>query len=228
MRKIILSCLVLAVFYGCSSKQSATTTPVTMGATATPTALLTATVTPTATITATATATSTPTVTSTATVTGTPTPGIGELIDYSGNGSGDDGLDRGIYIQPYPGTSLSSITLYIAASAAGSYQYGLTVTDGQFGGTVIGTSSATVNQTGSISAAMPVSFDFPANPSVTQGDTVALALSQTSGTGSSFFDVTVTSINGASTTIVYETQETTPPLDSPRKTGVPILVSGHN
>ncbi|HEV8439309.1 MAG TPA: hypothetical protein VGT40_14550 [Methylomirabilota bacterium] len=134
-----------------------------------------------------------------------------------------DRIDRGFYIPSYPGSSLQSVALRIAGGSSGPGTLTLTARAGTYDGPLIG--SSTVNVTGPISAASPITFTFADNPAVFPGSTVTFAITAT-GITSPFLDYSVFDDGADPSCPVIETDGTTPPLDTDRRRGVEIIVTG--
>ena len=153
--------------------------------------------------------------------TATPIPAL--LYNAPATISGGFFVTRGFYTPSYPGSSLSSVVLYIAEDTVGSYTYSLSAMLSAYNGTTIGTAySPVITQDGSttlLSDYQPVTFNYSGNPSVANGSTVAFILNQLTGPGTSFYDG-----NGAAPMTI--TTGTTPPLDTYHHTGMAILLYG--
>jgi hypothetical protein len=94
---------------------------------------------------------------------------------YNGSAPPSDGISgssTGFYIQPYPGSSLSSVILWITGpSASVTLSASDTTTNSP---AAIGTVSTGYVQNGTYS---PVTFTFNGNPGVTKGDKICFILS---------------------------------------------------
>lgn len=139
-------------------------------------------------------------------------PNPGEPISASGN--------TGFYVQPYPGSSLSSVVLWLVVNTAGTYSFSLAATDSTKAaaiGTVSSGSVSIVND----SSYHPVTFTYSGNPAVTKGDQVSFAVSvQTvpSGTASGSF---CTQASAAGNTNLVLTSGGTA-----QTTGVAVVING--
>jgi hypothetical protein len=139
--------------------------------------------------------------------------------------SSGDFIDRGFYLQSYPGTSLSSVTLWMKAATAGTYTIAMTARQNTYNGTVIGTSTATFALPGNLSSNTPVTFSFP-SPAVPLGTLVTFAMSQVSPPGLTvYYNVCVTATCSANNPII-QTNGTTPPLDTFRRNGIAFRITG--
>jgi hypothetical protein len=138
-----------------------------------------------------------------------------------GSGTGD-GLGRGFYVTGYPGSDLHQVTLNYQGTVAGSHTIGLTAHLGTYDGPVIGSASAT----GSLptSGFTPLTFTF-SDPAVATGSTLAFVQVATSlpPGSTAFYEFTSGPCPG-----VFETEGTTPPLDSKRfGRGVAVTITGN-
>jgi hypothetical protein len=152
------------------------------------------------------------------------------LIWNPWNGEADPGYaipTSGFYITPYPGTSLSSVVVWMIVDKTGSYSYSMNAAVSQYGGNSIGTGT-----TGSVtipdnSSYYPVTFTFSGNPGVTKNVTLTFtisAVSVPSGGSSSF----CTQSGNAGNTYIYATQSTSPPLGGSTNTGAAVVVNGNS
>ncbi|HVT61795.1 MAG TPA: hypothetical protein VHR45_25780 [Thermoanaerobaculia bacterium] len=140
-------------------------------------------------------------------------------------GRGTSGVYHGFYVTGYTGTNISTVTLGYTTDTPGRFSISLTARRNSFDGPLIGTTqTATVHVGGPLGETL-VTFDFGAAP-VSPGDTVAFIqsggeiASDNSQFGSLFFDAGTGSCNG-----VFETQGTSPPLDSVILSGVGITIT---
>jgi hypothetical protein len=117
----------------------------------------------------------------------TPTPtsstGVQVIVanPYSGLAIASEaisGSSSGFYLQPYPGTSLSSVVLWMTGVTS-SYNFGLSATDSSNGHSIGSATTGTVSVTGG--AYTPVTFTFNGNPGVTKGDKVSFTVTCSSG-----------------------------------------------
>lgn len=147
------------------------------------------------------------------------------LIELPSTGSSGDYLSRGFYVDSYPGTTLDTVTLYIATNAAGEYTVSLTARIGTYDGTLLGSVDQTLtlsDDNGSYGEHGEFVFDFNDVP-VTSGEVVTFQMDLVSGAGGSVaYDVQTSMTN----TGVTQTNGTTPPLDSPRRDGVAVTITG--
>jgi hypothetical protein len=155
--------------------------------------------------------------------------GLPALIFVAPDPSGGDFIDRGFYIRNYPGTSLSSVTLWMTGAVANTYTLNMTVRSGAYNGALIGSSNQTVALPALGNALVPVTFFFPSSPAVAQGSLVTFAMTQTNpvkeGTPDVYYNVPETGACTANFPIV-QTNGTAPPLDTCRRDGVSIRLTG--
>lgn len=138
-------------------------------------------------------------------------------VDCPFNGGGGDNVDRGFYVDDYPGRSLDTVTLRHRSSTAGSRTIQLTARLDSYNGTIIGTASVThtIDSNGSKSV-----FDF-GNVSVTPGSRITFAQTVTAGNTAVTFDV------GAEPCAnVTETDGTLAPLDTFRRSSIGVVITG--
>jgi Ca2+-binding RTX toxin-like protein len=133
------------------------------------------------------------------------------------SGSSGDLLFRGFYVTNYPGTNIDQVTLAYDADTAGTYMITLTARTGTYDGPIIGTRTVATSLPGT-EPNVPVNFAFGAAP-VTQGSTITFSQSAT-GPGSILFDVGIGPCPG-----VTETEGTTPPLDTPKRDSVGLIIT---
>jgi hypothetical protein len=137
-------------------------------------------------------------------------------------GSAGDLTDRGFYVTNYSGYNLGKVELGFMTSTASPTLWSITLTArrGGFAGPLIGSRTETQTLTSDESI---VVFDFDAAP-VSSGDTIAFsfAVQKLAGPSASlFFD------DGGSNTCahIFETNETTPPLDTVRRNAMSLLIT---
>lgn len=143
-------------------------------------------------------------------------------VECAASGSGGDLVSDGIYVTQYGGSNLGQVQLYYSTSAPGLYRLALTAHRGSFDGPVIGaTQVVTINLPDVSSEAYGI-FDFGGAP-VTPGDTIAFTQDIQAvfgGGGEVYFDV-----GSSDCPNVFETLDTTPPLSSPRRDHVGIIIT---
>ncbi len=134
---------------------------------------------------------------------------------------GGDNLNRGFYIDIYPGFSLDRAYLFFNVSQPGEGVYQLTARSNTFDGEVIGVAEASYTFSGN-GEPVPMLFDFNRAP-VANGQRITFAFSQLSGP-STFFSVAIHSDDCP----IIETSDTSPPLgtnDSFRD-GIAAIITG--
>ena len=144
------------------------------------------------------------------------------LLSCSGEPAGD-GYDRGFYVPQYPGVSLNSARLELSAAVAGTYGMSLTVRSNTYDGPILGVSSSTVTLSSDVYDNQPIIFTFPSTP-IAKYSRVCFILSWLSGPGTQVY-YSVAGLTGGCTEVV-ETEGTTPPLDTFRRYGVNLVLTG--
>lgn len=150
-----------------------------------------------------------------------PSHSVVKLIDCPPSLAGGDNLTRGMYVDSFPGTTLSSATAYFGVSGSGDRTVALTAQLGAFDGPVLGSDTVTFAGVDGDSA-RAVTFDL-GDADVTMGDTVTFAFASIADTGGVLSLVTSTSNALCGVT---ETEGTSPPLDTDRRNGMAFRVSG--
>ena len=148
--------------------------------------------------------------------------GPGNLLGCSSGTPGNDFYNHGFYVPEYPGVSLTSAQLELSAADAGSYVLTLTAHSETYDGPVLGTSTTSVTLDGSVSENQPVIFTFPSTP-IAKLSRVCFILSLVSGPGTAVYYAVPTS--GVCTEVI-QTVGTTPPLDTFRRYGVNLILTG--
>lgn len=143
------------------------------------------------------------------------------LVECTEAVSGDM-LSRGFYITNYPGVTLDSVTLEMSADQAGNYQLTLDVRAGAYDGALIGSATAAgeleIGPSGTL-----VTFNFPSAP-ITKGSLVCFHLTKDAGPDGSVY-YSVPGFEGGCPEVI-QTEGTTPPLDTFRRFGVKITLTG--
>lgn len=129
---------------------------------------------------------------------------------------GGDFINRGFYVDNYPGSTLDTVELQLQALSSGNFTVTLTAFDSVFDGQLIGT--AQVSQLMDTSPTN-LTFDF-SSAAVSPGATVAFRISAVGG--SMYYDVGL----GSTCTDVTQTNGTAPPLDTVRRSTVGLLITG--
>jgi hypothetical protein len=145
--------------------------------------------------------------------------GAANLVSCTGGSLGDFN-SRGFYVQNYPGITLDSATIQVSGSFAGNYTLALTAHANAYNGPVLGTDTETVALDGNSLDGVNVTFYFPSAP-VAKGGIVCFSLTVVGGPASYVYF----SIGGGCPNVI-ETDGTTPPLDSFRRNGVYLTVTG--
>lgn len=133
-------------------------------------------------------------------------------------GSSGDDISRGFFLQSYPGTNLSTVTLEYTTNLTGSYTTSLTARLGTYNGTIIG-ATQTVTNTLTAGGRTIVTYNF-GGVSVPPGSVVTFTQVLVNGPGG-FVDYDI----GTGAAGIIETNGTTPPLDTYRGSSVGIIVT---
>lgn len=152
----------------------------------------------------------------------TPEPSL--LIDYSTNPEGGDWIRRGFYIESYPGTTLSSISLWFYTDFDDDYTIQIEAREDAYDGTLVGQTSGAA-----FLGASPISitFDF-GEVAVKKGDVLTFQMSWTGGSISPYYCIYCDEFNAMNSEEIniIETDGIDPPLDTYRNDGVAIQVYG--
>lgn len=150
----------------------------------------------------------------------------GTLISCAEGESGDL-LDRGFYIPSYPGITLDTATLEFSGSVAGSYTVTLTAFKNAYNGSVLGSAQASFILNGITTQSRPVTFHFP-SLNIAKGSRVCfiLTINDIPVRGATIF-YSVPGVSGGCKDVV-QTEGTTPPLDSFRRYGVVLTITGRD
>jgi hypothetical protein len=139
------------------------------------------------------------------------------VISCAFGASAGDRADRGIVVPGYAGTNIRLVQLNYRG-VAGTYRVTLTIRRSTYDGPLVGSPVVAYVTLSGGGAAVTASFDFGGAP-VTPGDTLTLAQTY-SGPGTLFFDKPASACAG-----VYETEGTSPPLDTFRDDRVGIVIA---
>lgn len=151
-------------------------------------------------------------------VASTPPP-VPPLYDCPVQGSGGDNLSRGIVLENFPANQLGRISVNYFVTGAGRWRVEMTARQGSYDGAVIG-SHDVVFEASAADQSIPVTYDFR-NASVSPGATVTLTQRVVRQPGGGiFYD-----IGQGPCTDVFTTTGTTPPLDTPFRSGAGITVT---
>ena len=139
---------------------------------------------------------------------------------------GGDSTDRAFYIEQYPGSTLSSITLYMKTSGGGStllsYQVGINVNSGAYDGPPLDDFRFTSVELNNVERAVSIQF---ANVPVTPGSRVCFSfnINKQAGAPDLVYEV---GTDGVPCPNVIETVGSNPPLSTFRREGVKLQVKG--
>jgi hypothetical protein len=150
-----------------------------------------------------------------------PSNSVVDLISCAPSTTGGDNLTRGFYVDSFPGSTLKSVTSYFTATGGGVRTIALTAHDGTFDGSVIGTDTIDITAADA-DTNVAATFDL-GNNSVTTGSTVAFGYSVIADTGGVLFMETATTNISCPVT---QTEATTTPLDTDRRSGLPMIIRG--
>ena len=137
--------------------------------------------------------------------------------------SSGDFYYRGFYVTSYPGNSLDSARLVFSSPTAGSYNVRLTVRSNAYDGIVLASDATTFNLAASTD--LPVTFNFPSTR-IRENSRVCFIISIISGPSTALY-YDVGPVSGGCPNIV-ETESTTPPLDTFRRNGVNLILTGED
>ncbi len=144
-------------------------------------------------------------------------PGAGTVLGcpFAPGGAGDR-VDRGFYVDGYPGVTLDAVTLRHTGTAGG-VTLSLTARLNGYDGPVLGTATVTRELPG---AGPDTVFQF-GNVPVPAGSRVTFTQTLDAGTAPVFYDTGFGPCDG-----VTETQDTTAPLSEFRRDGVGVRIAG--
>jgi len=143
------------------------------------------------------------------------------IISCSFGSAGGDDISRGFYVTSYPGSNLAKVHLQYDANPAGTFTVSLTARQGAFNGPIIGSTQTVTLSLPSTSSEADAIFDF-GGAAVTPGSTVTFTQAEVAGSGTVYFNLGTGSCSGAT---VIETEGTTPPLDTTRRTGIGLEIT---
>jgi len=136
----------------------------------------------------------------------------GEPISASGN--------TGFYVQPYPGSSLTSVVMWLLVNYSGSYTFSLAATDSTHG-TAIGTASSGSVSIVNDSSYHPVTFTYGSGDSISKGDNIAFVISVPSlPSGTASADFCPQGNSAANVNLVLTVN------GNPQSTGAAVVVNG--
>jgi len=132
-------------------------------------------------------------------------------------GSGGDNITRGFYIEEYPGKTLDTVTLAYSTSVTGGRTIQLVARLSTYNGVILGTAAATELLVDGITK---VTFSF-GNAHVVPGSTITFTQTLLEGNSSITYDVGTQPCGN-----VTQTNGTTAPLSSFRRSNVGLVVTG--
>ncbi len=135
-----------------------------------------------------------------------------------GSPGGDD-LSRGFYVTSYPGSNLYDVHVQYDASPSGTYTISMTARLGAYNGPIVGTPQTVVVSLPSTTSEQDVIFHFGDAP-VPSGSTVTFTQKEIAGPGTIYYNTGSGTCSG-----VFETNGTTPPLDTWRRNSVGLEIS---
>jgi len=135
-----------------------------------------------------------------------------------GSPGGDD-LSRGFYVTSYPGSNLYDVHVQYDASPSGTYTISMTARLGAYNGPIVGTPQTVVVSLPSTTSEQDVIFHFGGAP-VPSGSTVTFTQKKITGSGTVYYNTGSGTCSG-----VFETNGTTPPLDTVRRNSVGLGIS---
>src|SRR5208282_2421317 len=135
-----------------------------------------------------------------------------------GSPGGDD-LSRGFYVTSYPGSNLYDVHVQYDASPSGTYTISMTARLGAYNGPIVGSPQTVVVSLPSTTSEQDVIFHFGGVP-VPSGSTVAFTQQKIAGPGTVYYNTGSGTCSG-----VFETNGTTPPLDTVRRNSVGLQIS---
>lgn len=142
-----------------------------------------------------------------------------ELVNCPPSGTGGDLPDRGFYVSSFPGTSLKTVELvFDPLAASGTDTLSLIVRASTYDGTLIGGDTVIV---AFAADTQRVTFDLGTPRLVANGSTVTFALGSVGGV-TAYFGVSTSNASCP----VTQTEGTTPPLDTFRRNGIAVRMTG--
>jgi hypothetical protein len=134
------------------------------------------------------------------------------------NGGGGDQLTRGFYVSNYPAATLDSVTLQYIGGPVGTYNITVTARLNAYDGPVVGTATQDVVIPGGGTA--PATFNL-GGTAIPAGSIVTFSQTVNSGPGTLFYDT-----GSGTCSNITETNGTTPPLDSFRRSTIGLTIAG--
>ncbi|HOW66173.1 MAG TPA: right-handed parallel beta-helix repeat-containing protein [Candidatus Paceibacterota bacterium] len=157
---------------------------------------------------------------------GGPASPAGTLITCTERESGDF-LDRGFYIPSYPGISLETATLEFSGNLAGGYTVTLTARQNTYSGAILGSAMASFVLNGDTRQSKPVTFHFP-SAKIVKGSRVCFVfkINTIPARGATLY-YSIPGFTGGCKDVI-QTDGTTAPLDSFRRYGVVLTITGRD
>lgn len=141
------------------------------------------------------------------------------------SGTPGDFYDRGFYIPSYPGNTLDTATLEFSSFDLGNYQVTLTARRSTYDGAILGKSTMAFNLSSGHPLSKTVTFPFP-SVRIAKGSRVCFTLTLVESPGTSLY-YAVPGTTGGCTTVI-QTDGTRPPLDTFRRNGVGLVITGQD
>lgn len=147
------------------------------------------------------------------------------LLSCPEAGATGDFSDRGFYVPHYPGVMLDSARLRISAYLVGSYMVSLTVRSNTYDGAILGVATNTITFTNlATDQNQLITFAFHSLP-VVNSSQICFIVKVLSGPYSLIYYATAPDFTGGCSEVV-QTEGTTPPLDTFRRNGVNLVLTG--
>ncbi len=140
------------------------------------------------------------------------------LLSCSKGQLGGTSLSHGVVLSHFPGRTLDSVTLWLGGHIDSVLSYRYEVHRDAFDGPLVrkGTGAVFLSAT-----EMPVTLP-TLSPTAGAGSNYTIVLTLVSGSANPW----ISTFTPAGCTGVYYTQGTTPPLDTPAQTGIPVVAYG--
>jgi hypothetical protein len=152
-------------------------------------------------------------------------PASAEVLLSCPASTGGDFNDRGFYVPQYPGVTLDSARMQFSAFQVGSYVVSLTVRSNTYDGAILGVATNTIKFTNlATDQNQFVTFAFPSLPVVNHGR-ICFILTVVSGPYPFIYYSVAPGFTGGCPEVV-QTEGTTPPLDTHRRDGVSLVLTG--
>ncbi|HEY0783100.1 MAG TPA: hypothetical protein VGE98_11630, partial [Thermoanaerobaculia bacterium] len=155
------------------------------------------------------------------------TPPSTPVVSCPFQGTAGTSTFHGFYVTAYAGNNLGTVTLAYSTNTPGRFSISLTARRGSFDGPMIGVTQTATVDIGS-AAETQVTFDFSGAP-VSPGDTIAFT--QSAGQLSSLNDQygsLYADAGSPSCAHLFQTQTTSPPLDTVIANGMGVTIGQEN